>query len=352
MKSICGHKTDEDFYEMFQKVDEIKPATKDSYIYSLKRVTKITGKSLCESILHPKKTFSLLEKGIPSKSTLQTTIASVLAVLKYTGEKVNNRKLHEKWSEVCSPLLQERIKERASNEPTERQREVFVTWDEVEKMYAKLSKENYASDEHMLIAFYYMLRPRRQLDYHRIKVIQHEGDKVKGLDTYVDLLAKKPFIAISRYKTAKSYKTWKWPLAQQHVDIIKESLRKTPREYLFTKANGEPYSIPNSYTKRSNRMLHKIFGKAVTVNILRHSFSTHRDADKSLTLWDRMEDAKAMGHSLETHLSYVLKMSEDKKEKEVTKNNKKDVQYIMKKKGRTYVCTEVRYLGSNDKVVA
>lgn len=336
MKSICGHKTDDDFYNMFRKVEEIKPATKDSYIYSLKRITKLTGKSLCDSILEPKKTYSVLAKGITSKPTLQTTIASVLAVLKYTGEKVKNVKLYDKWYNVCAPLLEEQRKARVSNEPTERQRKVFVTWEEVIDMYEKLSIKQYASDEHMLIAFYYMLKPRRQMDYHRVKVIDKQGDKPEGLHTYIDLTAKEPCIVVSLYKTAGSHKTWKRPLTAEHVAIIKKSLKDTPREYLFTKRNGEPYDKPNSYTKRSNRMLNKMFGKAVTVNTLRHSYSTHRFEDKDLSLLDRIEDAKDMGHSLETHLAYVLKMSKKKK----GKND--DAKFVFKKKGKTFVCTEVR----------
>lgn len=334
MKSICGYKTDQDFYDMFRKVDQIKDATKESYIYSLKRITRITNKSLCESILDPIKTFAILQEGISSKPSLLTTIAAVLAVLKYTGEKVKNESLYDKWYATCAPLLQDQMKSRTSNEPTKRQLDAMVTWDEVKEMYMKLGKEAYASEDHLLISFYYLLKPRRQEDYHRIKVIQKAGDKVEGLDSYIDLTAKQPMIVVKKYKTSDSHKTWIKVLKPEHIKLIKASLKKTPREFLFIKDNGEPYTKANSFTQNSNRMLKKMFGKPVTVNTLRHSYSTFRDADRSLTLRDRLEDAKDMGHSLETHMAYVLKTTSKPKKKD-------EVKFILKKKGKTFVCTEV-----------
>jgi hypothetical protein len=354
MKLICSVKTDEDFYDVLRKSDEIKGTSKDSYIYSMKRITKITGKTLCESLRTPKETYAQLVANVKSRSTLNTTVSSVLAVLKHTGEKHKNKGLFEAWYEVCLPLFQEIKKVRLSNEPTDRQKDVELSWDEIGKMYEKLKRDEYGSKAHLRLSFYYLLKPRRQADYHRIRVLTKKNDKVDegSKDTLIDLRVKEPYIEVREYKTSKWHKIWRKTLKPEHAELIRWSVENSPRLYLFEKKNGEPYDVPNSYTKDTNRILYKVWKKAVTVNSLRHAYSTHRNNDRNLSLGDRLEDAKDMGQSLETHLAYVLRNSktekkekkDEKEKKEKNETPKAGPKFIVKKRGRTYVCTEIRWL--------
>lgn len=334
MKLICSQKTDEEFYKVLNETDGIKTGTKEAYIYSLKRITKITDKSLCDSLRTPKETYKKLAATL-QRSTLNTTVSSVLAVLKHTGEKHKNKKLFDVWYEVCLPLFQEVKRVRLSNEPTERQKETQVTWEEVGEMYEKLKKEEYGSKAHLRLSFYYLLKPRRQADYHRIRVLTRKEDvETDSMDSLIDLRVKEPFIEVREYKTSKWHKVWKKTLNPEHVALIKWNIEKTPRTYMFEMRDGSAYSAPNSYTRDTNRILNKIWNKPVTVNSLRHSYSTHRNNDRSLSLGDRLEDAKDMGQSLGTHLAYVLRTAKDGK--------KPSAKFIMKKKGKTFVCTEVK----------
>lgn len=339
MKLICSAKTDEDFYKVLNETNNIKAGTKESYIYSLKRITKITGKSLCESIRDPKETYAKLAANLKG-STLNTTVSSVLGVLKHTGEKHKNKRLFDVWYEVCLPLFQEVKKARLSNEPTERQKEAEVSWEEVGKMFNKLKRERYGSKAHLRLSFYYLFKPRRQMDYHRIRLLKGKDEDLPtdSKDSFIDLRVKEPYIEEREYKTSKWHKAWKKILLPEHVELIRWSLEKSPRSYMFEKKDGKPYSVANSYTKATIRILKRIWKKPVTVNSLRHAYSTHRNNDRTLTLGERLEDAKDMGQSLETHLAYVLQNAK-KEKKNVTKPGSK---FIMKKKGKTFVCTEVR----------
>lgn len=335
MKSICGYKTDEDFYKVILSSKEIKDATQKSYVYSFKRITKITGTNLCESILNPKSTFVALQKGIDSKPTLKTTIGAVLAALKYTGEKVKNKKLFDNWYEIYFPLLQENEKQRLGNEPSKKQKDTMVRWEDVAKVHAALGKRKYASSEHLLLSFYYLLKPRRQEDYYRVRILQKKGDKAHSDESFVDLISKTPYIIVKKYKTSDTYKPWTKVLDPKLVQILKDNLKASPRQYVFTQTDKEPFGNRNSYTKYSNRMLKKIFGKTVTVNSLRHAYSTFRNEDRDLTIGERKEDATDMGHSLETHMAYALHK---------TKTAKKIIprKFILKKNGKTFVCKELQ----------
>ena len=59
-----------------------------------------------------------------------------------------------------------------------------------------------------------------------------------------------------------------------------------------------------------SQRLNKIFGKNVSVNILRHSYISEQYKNKSLgelSVNEIQENATKMAHSLNTHLQYIKK---------------------------------------------
>ncbi len=305
-KNLCDYSSDDNFYEDILKSDVLRDSTKQTYVYMLKKIATLTKKPLCQSLLDVEITFDILEKSIKSRASLKTIVASVLAVLKWTGEKERNKTLFLKWYTCYSPLLQEIKDIRNNNKPTERQLENWLKWEEVMKAYEKLKKDDYGSDAHLLLAMYCLLKPRRQEDYFKVKLLRKRGDRSNAEESFIDLISEKPFVLVKHFKTSSTYDQWKKELPEELVSIIKYNSKKHDKEYLFMTSKKEPYSNRNSFTKFSNRTFKDIFDKPVTVNTLRHAYSTFRNQDRNLTIGERMEDAKDMGHSLETHLSYAL----------------------------------------------
>lgn len=329
MKRICDYKSDEDIYQVIRETTDIKESTKKTHITSLKRVTTMTGKPLCESILNPSHTFKVLSEKIKTRSTLKPTITSILSVLKFTNEKKTNNELFQKWYNIYLPLAKEVVEKMDSNEPTERQEETMVSWKEVQDVYSEMGKKDYGSHEHLRLSFYVLLKPRRQMDYYRVRIVSSAA-AVKTDESFL-VLNKKPYIVIKHYKTVDAYDTWEKELDIKLVDILKANLKRLPRDYLFVQSDDKPFENINSYTRNTNRMLKTMFkGKAVTINTLRHAYSTFRHYDLTLSKEERKEDARDMGHSLSTHLSYSLHVS----------NNKPD-SFTLEKNGKKYVCVEM-----------
>lgn len=71
--------------------------------------------------------------------------------------------------------------------------------------------------------------------------------------------------------------------------------------HLLIDSQGKPLN-----PSKLNQRLNKIFGKNASVNILRHSFLTEKYKDLP-ALKSLENEATAMGHSLEEHLSYIRK---------------------------------------------
>jgi integrase len=299
-KNICDYESDELFYDFILKTPKLRIATKQTYIFALKRITSITKKPLCISIESANVTFKKLREQITSKSSLKTTVATVLAVMKYTGEKTRNQSLFEKWYRIYKPLVEDAEKNRKANKPTDRQLDTMINWEDVVKVYKGNTITN---EQRLLLAMYCLVPPRRQQDYFAVNLTK---SKTSNDESYIDL--KNGDMVIKHFKTVDKYNTWSTKLPKELITLITESLKERPREYLFVMNSGKSFSNRNSFTKYSNRILEKIFGKKVTVNCLRHAFSTWRNSDRTLTIGERMDDAAAMGHSLETHLSYALKI--------------------------------------------
>jgi hypothetical protein len=98
---------------------------------------------------------------------------------------------------------------------------------------------------------------------------------------------------------------------------------KPHSDYLLNDSNWKPLTQV-TFTQRLN----KIFGKNVSVNILRHSYLTDRFQSGKISLKQLSDTATNMGHSLEQSLQYVkldvpkdnniqLKIEETPEEKEI-----------------------------------
>jgi hypothetical protein len=308
-KEICDYTSDEEFFKEILNAEEIKEATKETYVYMMKKVTGITGKPLCRSLINAKETFRVLNENVSNKSSLKTILASILAVLKWTGEKEVNKTLFMKWYAYYRPLSKDLLEKKNNNEASVRQAENWIPWPDVLSKLEHLKKTEYGSNRHLLLAMYCLFRPRRQEDYFKVKLLKSVGQRASPEESFVDFISKKPYIVVKHFKTATKYDQWRKEIPDDLAEIIRHNYKDTKKSYLFTSSSGEPFANRNSFTQYSNRILKGLFDpKKVTVNTLRHSFSTYRNADRDLTIGERMQDAKDMGHSLETHLSYALKI--------------------------------------------
>jgi hypothetical protein len=134
--------------------------------------------------------------------------------------------------------------------------------------------------------------PRRSQDFTEMKIkdpIDKENDNYMTKTSFV----------FNKYKTAKFY-------GKQEVDIPKglrillnKFVRVNPYQYLFTDTAG---SKMNS-VKISQR-LNLIFGKHVSVNILRHSYLSDKYKDVP-NLKQMLRTSEEMGHSLSEALEYI-----------------------------------------------
>ena len=187
---------------------------------------------------------------------------------------------------------------------SETQKANWITWKEIEEHLAVLKKKYswvlkekepvkisdlLECQQYVMLAVYTLIPPRRIQDYTLMKI--------KNIDKGADNFYMKGAFHFRTYKTAKFMGLQIEKLPKELEAIMKKWILVNPTDYLFFDWKKEQLSGP-ALTK----MLNAIFGKNISVNILRHVYVT----EKSGPLLDKLKQVSdEMGHSVAQHQLYV-----------------------------------------------
>ena len=134
--------------------------------------------------------------------------------------------------------------------------------------------------------------PRRSLDYCNFKIKNID----KATDNYLD---KNELLFVS-YKTARFYGLQKIEIPKELKTILTKWIKCNPTDYLLFDINNNKLS-----SVKLNQRLNKIFGKASSVNALRHSYLTSKYGDTIKTNNSLATDLSEMGSSLAQAKIYI-----------------------------------------------
>ena len=191
---------------------------------------------------------------------------------------------------------------------TEKEKQNWITVEEIEQKYADLHqqvqdifKKKAIADigiiiDYLLVSFLsgHLFPPRRSLDYALLKW--------KNFDQSKDNYYKRGKFYFNKYKTSDIYGLAKLDVPKEVESILKKWLKINPSEYVLISSNNKPLS-----SSQITKMLNKIFGKDVSVNMLRHIYLTNYY--KGMPKLSNMEKlASSMGHNVETALQNYVKI--------------------------------------------
>ena len=303
------------------------PDTQDYYSKQLKRLTEILGRDVEWMLSHGAMATSALvgAKRIDGRSmleewgTLRGLVMAALTVYKYVPEALARwPEGHRAWSAVLSEQIKPEAKRKDdSSELTERQKDGWVEWSEVQSKTRELLKESPPSVEALLLAIYTMRKGVARADYGDLRVYRPPSDAVPAADSeemraypnYIEWQgswgsgAGEMVLRLAAFKTAKSMKTMTETLSAELAAVIAASMRAKPRPWLFVKpSDSKPYDAA-AFSKMACRALKRVFGKPLTLQVLRHSGVTALELGK-LTEGERGEISKAYNHGPERQLIY------------------------------------------------
>lgn len=312
-------------YDKFVKLLATTPLSdmsKKSYAERLRTLMGLTGEDVDWMITHCKETMAIVRKKVPETQTRKALVVSIMTLFKHIhGLREQKCKAHARWVKCSDGIHKEAGMRYETLEPTQRQIDAHVPWEDVIKARDALDKK---SVEYLLLCLYTMIPPARA-DYNKVKIYRNKEPNEKDIEEYPNYLminSKSPHMVLvfNEFKTASQLQTKKREpyvkeLPNDLVKVIKISLKEKPRDFLIVSpTTGEPYHLPNSYTQYFDRKLSKILGKKTSINMLRHSSALNHRLD-DLSPLEKKVIANDMMHSPQMFEAYRYRLPEEKHSK-------------------------------------
>lgn len=287
--------------------ENLTPKSKAIYIGQLKRLSVVTGRTLEKMVRKPNSTYQRITAQYDNPRSLRTMIVAIKSLFKHNPTlRCEYPEAWERWHDKFKTIDAVVTDEVMRGEPTERERENWVHWADVVAKEQELARTQYASDHHVLLAMYTLIEPARQ-DYAQVFLTPRPpSDQTQG--NYIILPpVGDATLVLNEYKTAKTYSTYTRVLPENLTAIIRASLARRPRQYLFTMRDGSPFS-KSSFIQYSNNILKRLFGRSFTVRMMRHSYISEGIDFNNSAPGDLFEAAKHMHHSVAQQQLYRRKV--------------------------------------------
>ena len=261
-----------------------------------------------------------------AETTQRALLASIVSVLTLYKDKPAFKKTYQYYYEKMMERSKEARATEDNGEKTEKQKENWLSWEDIEKRKAELyqkvgefaAKKSIDASQYdlllqfIILALYAEVQPRRNQDYLDMYIVKKWNDKMPTDKNYLDIASKK-FI-YNKYKTSKKYGMQNIEIPDTLWDAIQLYLkyhplwkgvakRKTEPVKFLVYADGSPLTAVNAIT----RLLNKIFGKKVGSSMIRHIYIS--DKYKNV-MEEQKADAAAMGHSVSQQRDYYKKDDE------------------------------------------
>ena len=335
--------TDEKLRAFFTDAKELKPTTIRPYLANLTTLQRYCGGASIISILSDgDRWYPIVEKAAfdgrrvhskDSKSTLRTLIKTIMALLKYSGLKVEKPDMFSKWARHFAALSVVLNEKADMNEPTES----TMTWPSV---IAKLKEQKLGTIEHVTLSLYVEIPPRRQQDYWKLLLhAPRNAAETADCTGYLDFETNA--MTITAFKTVDTYDTFKKDMPAALVKAIKayvearEKARVTSAaakvkrgravesasggapggesKWLFCrKSDGEAYTSLSSFTDANNDVVKRALDNPhASVNTMRHAAASFVATSKTMLRKEKKDFAYSMGHSLAMQSQYVIVERDD-----------------------------------------
>ena len=232
------------------------------------------------------------------------------------GLKEQQAAAYQEWYAAFQEIngaIDERYK---NNEPSARQKEGYVPYAEI---VAKRDALPEGGDDRLLLSLYTYLPPLR-CDFNRLRIYDADPAAASALAAAAAEPAELNYIVLPRrasgganvallvlgeFKTrAHHAEPLRKELPEGLVEQLRLSVHARPRDWVFMDRSGGPYS-PMSYTKWANRALARLFGRPLTVSLIRHSFINTLDMN-TLTIAEKEKIAHDMAHTVAVQDRYRL----------------------------------------------
>lgn len=257
----------------------------------------------------------IVQKYNQMELTIKNVATLILSLFKYADLKCKYEKAYKGWKEFHEEYYQKETERYNKNKPTDRQKEKYISFEDMEKMYKKIKNPHetqVSSLRYSLLSMYIHIRPKRS-DFAAIMVYKEDPGK-KDINYLV--LPKKgdAYFVFNHLNKVQIKDTIIEPVDKELQTVFLDSIRKYPRDYLFVGKDGLPFKTSNAFTKFVIRTFEYYFDKKIGTSMLRHIFVNEKIDLNKLTIEEKQAYAVAMGHDRSQQEKYKLHFQNEEKQ--------------------------------------
>ena len=287
-----------------------------NYLARINRLKDVTKSPLNDILVSPKTMYPKIKDFYPNVNTRKNMLVPILSIFRLNNLDEEAHKEWKRYFEDVNRLIETDAKK---NKIKEKQKEKYISTEEVELKRLEMKKDDphqnlHKSLQYVLLTLLCDITPKRS-DLGKLRVYYREDPGVKT-ENYIVLRGAKSglesYLVMNIYKTAKTFGRMEEELADETVKVLKESLRRYPRNYVFVGRSGRPYDSNDAYGDFVERTFLELFGKAMGTSLWRHIYISEKvKADASE---DKLEEiANKMLHGVNQQRRYRFADKEGKK---------------------------------------
>jgi len=278
-----------------QKRPNLHQKSVKTYVSLLKNIMKnMNYENVDDLDKNPENVIEFLKEKYESINGIKTRLSALFVI---TG----NKEFHSDMMTNIEKYNTETNKQ----EKNEKQKENWMTSEQIETIYDNMetsikplwkkkdlsTKEILKIQDFVILSLFTLIPPRRAMDFIEFKI--------NNIDMKKDNYIKGNSLVFNTYKTSSQKGQQKIQIPKDLKSLLNKYIKliSDKSDYLIFNNKFQQLSTPN-FTLRLN----KIFGKKVSVNMLRHIFLSEKHADN---LKEMKEDFAKMGSSLKQSNTYI-----------------------------------------------
>lgn len=258
-------------------------------------------------------------------TNLRHYLLPVLAILRYSSHLLpdleDRMEYYQTWLAIVDrnskPMMDRRLRQLPTNQQLDRGgvhltfADLIAARDRFELVDdSGLDGRGTAGDlPHLLLSMYTYLYPVRA-DYFATQIVEqgvapHDQNYLRWIDSEHSDAE----LVLRDFKTARVFGEIRHPrIGAELARVIRLSLQKKPRNYLFVTSRGAPFTR-NSFSRWASETLHEVMGTALNLTMVRHLFISTLSMDTAPIELKRIGDL--MGHSITNQRLYKWVLPSD-----------------------------------------
>jgi integrase len=239
-----------------------------------------------------------------SKTTTATYVKKIWSIIRMHPQIAANETLVQTWTHAIRHLEADRVVRENTHAATERELERYLSYDQLMTIFRSIPPTQHQT--RLLFALYLLIPPVRN-DYWNVGII-NSADDVNHCQ--INPQTGEITLHLFHYKTSRTYGPIITKVPPDLAAVIRDSLARLPREFLFVDGEGMPYKSSTDFTRWANIKL-RAYTQVPTFSLpsFRHAYVMRPEVER-MTPAERVNLSRQMGHDIGTQFKYIYSLDD------------------------------------------